>query len=93
MNIGKTRTLADIKKNADPCVKFVDMLAAGAGTAGIRHMKTVGGNDDLRIDVKVFHFFATENTGVYGIKNHEIHEKNTNLKIQKTTPFLVHRFH
>ena len=40
LNIGKTWTLANIKKNADPCIEFIDMLAAGAGTAGIGHMKT-----------------------------------------------------
>ncbi len=62
MSIGKTRTPADIKKNADPRIEFIDMLAAGTGTAGIRHIKTVRRNDDLWINVKVVHFFATENT-------------------------------
>ena len=55
MSIGKTRTPSDIKKNADPRVELIDMLAAGTGTARIGHIKTVGRNDDLRIDIKVFH--------------------------------------
>ena len=55
MSFGKTRTLSNIKKNADPRVEFVDVLAAGAGTAGMRNTKAVRRNGNLRIDIKVVH--------------------------------------
>ena len=55
LSIGKTLTHSDIKENCDPRVEFVDMLAAGAGTAGMRNIETVRWNRNLRIDIEVFH--------------------------------------